>query len=150
LPTPIPPQRASNQRLRRGSRSLGHLGLLFLLFAAISCGSALSPNAIPPVTPDTTDNLLTEADINSIVYAAAAAINVPLTIAISDRRGAILAVFSNSGASATALGNYNQPYPADEVAAALARTAAFFSNDQAPIGSRTVRFISESTSRPES
>jgi len=124
------------------SRSLVDIGCIVLLCATISCGTALSPNAIPPVTPDTTDNLLTQADINSIVYAAAAAIDVPLTIAISDRRGTILAVFSNSGAAATAIGNYGQSYPADEVAAALARTAAFFSNDQAPIGSRTVRFIS--------
>jgi uncharacterized protein GlcG (DUF336 family) len=113
-----------------------------LLTATVSCGSGLSPKAIPAATPDTTDNLLTQADVNSIVYAAASAIDVPLTIAISDRRGTIIAVFSNSGAPATAVGNYGQVYPADEVAAALARTAAFFSNDQAPIGSRTVRFIS--------
>jgi uncharacterized protein GlcG (DUF336 family) len=32
--------------------------------------------------------------------------------------------------------------PADDLAVALARTAAFFSNDQAPLSSRTVRFIS--------
>ena len=74
--------------------------------------------------------------------AAAASVNVPLVIAVSDRRGQIVAVFSKDGAPATALANYNVPQPADEVAAALARTAAFFSNDQAPIGSRTVRFLS--------
>ena len=32
--------------------------------------------------------------------------------------------------------------PADELAVSLARTGAFFSNDQAPLSSRTVRFIS--------
>lgn len=77
-----------------------------------------------------------------IVKAAAASINVPLTIAVSDRRGRIIAVYSTPGAPLFAVGNFSLPYPADEVAAALARTAAFFSNDQAPIGSRTVRFIS--------
>ena len=74
--------------------------------------------------------------------AAAASVNVPLVIAVSDRRGQIVAVFSKDGSPATALANYNVVQPADEVAAALARTAAFFSNDQAPIGSRTVRFLS--------
>lgn len=118
------------------------MGCLGLLAATVSCGGGLSPNAIPPVTPDTTDNLLLASEVDAIVKAAAASVNVPLTIAVSDRRGQIIAVYSNTGASATATGNFSQPYPADEVAAALARTAAFFSNDQAPIGSRTVRFIS--------
>jgi uncharacterized protein GlcG (DUF336 family) len=142
LPSLFPPQRASNHPIRRWSRSLVDLGCISLLCATLSCGSALSPNAIPPTTPDIDSNLLTQADISSIVYAAASAINVPLTIAISDRRGAIIAVWSSSGASPYAIGNFSRPYAADEVAAALARTAAFFSNDQAPIGSRTVRFIS--------
>ena len=82
------------------------------------------------------------ADVQTIVNAAAVSVNVPLTIAISDRRGTIIAVYSNTGAPATTIGNFSQSAPADEVAAALARTAAFFSNDAAPIGSRTVRFIS--------
>ena len=142
MPSSFPPRHASNRSTFRRLLSFLDLGCLALLAATLSCGSALSPNAIPPTTPDPDSNLLTPADVNSIVYAAAAAINVPLTIAISDRRGTILAVFSNSGAPATTLGNFGQTYPADEVAAALARTAAFFSNDQAPIGSRTVRFIS--------
>ena len=38
--------------------------------------------------------------------------------------------------------NFGATAPADEEAAALARTAAFFSNDRAPLSSRTVRFIS--------
>ncbi len=135
-------RRAFDPLSRLRLRSLCDLVCIVLLSATISCGSALSPHAIPPTPPDTTDNLLTQADVSSIVYAAASSINVPLTIAISDRRGAIIAVFSSSGASPFAIGNFGQPYAADEVAAALARTAAFFSNDQAPIGSRTVRFIS--------
>jgi len=106
------------------------------------CGTGTNTAAAPPFTPSAGNNILTQAEVASIVTAAAASVNVPLVIAVSDRRGQIVAVYSNAGAPATALANYNVPQPADEVAAALARTAAFFSNDQAPIGSRTVRFLS--------
>jgi uncharacterized protein GlcG (DUF336 family) len=39
-------------------------------------------------------------------------------------------------------GNFGALIPPDELAVSLARTGAFFSNDQAPLSSRTVRFIS--------
>ena len=39
-------------------------------------------------------------------------------------------------------GNFGQPVDANDLAVALGRTGAFFSNDQAPLSSRTVRFIS--------
>ena len=39
-------------------------------------------------------------------------------------------------------GNFGAMIPSDDLAVALARTGAFFSNDQAPLSSRTVRFIS--------
>jgi len=60
-----------------------------------------------------------------------------------DRRGQILAVYVQPGSPVTALTNFGASVAADEEAAALARTAAFFSNDQAPLSSRTVRFISD-------
>ena len=142
MPNLLPLDNLLKRAFPRWLRSVRDLGCVTVFATAISCRTALSPNAIPPTTPDTPDNLLTQADINSIVFAAAGSVNVPLTIAISDRRGTIIAVFSSSGAAPFAVGNFGLPYPADEVAAALARTAAFFSNDQAPIGSRTVRFIS--------
>ena len=113
-----------------------------LTLGAIGCGTGTNTAAAPPFTPSTGNNILTQAEVASIVTAAAASVSVPLVIAVSDRRGQIVAVYSNAGAPATGLANYNVPQPADEVAAALARTAAFFSNDQAPIGSRTVRFLS--------
>lgn len=115
-----------------------------LLLATISCGGGISPKAVPVVQPTTLSNLLTAQNVQSIVQAAAASVNVPLVIAVSDRRGQIIAVYSNAGADPSAMvrGNFGVLAPADEVAAALARTAAFFSNDEAPIGSRTVRFIS--------
>ena len=113
-----------------------------MTICAGGCGTGTNATPSPPFTPSPGNNVLTQAEVASIVTAAAASVNVPLVIAVSDRRGQIVAVFSKDGAPATALANYNTPQPADEVAAALARTAAFFSNDQAPIGTRTVRFLS--------
>jgi uncharacterized protein GlcG (DUF336 family) len=117
-----------------------------LLFctAILSCGSGTSPKAIPPTIPSPLSNLLTQIEVQKIVQAAAGSINVPLTIAVSDRRGQIIAVYSSTSADPHALvaANFGVLQPADEVAAALARSAAFFSNDQAPISSRTVRFVS--------
>ena len=109
----------------------------------MGCGSAQNPAAVPVVPPDTGNNVLTQAEVQSIATAAAASVNVPLVIAISDRRGQILAVYAKAGAPSAAVANYGVSVAADEEAAALARTAAFFSNDQAPLSSRTVRFISE-------
>jgi uncharacterized protein GlcG (DUF336 family) len=109
---------------------------------AISCGSANNPNSIPVVPPNSADNVLTRDEVNSIVMAAANSVNVLLVIAVSDRRGNILAVYSKKNAPMMTIGDFNTPVRSDDEATALARTAAFFSNDQAPIGSRTVRFLS--------
>ena len=76
---------------------------------------------------------LSAAEVEAIVNAAAAALNVnTATIAVVDRTGRALAVFRQPNAN-----------PAnDDLALATARTPAFFSNSQAPLSSRTVRFIS--------
>ncbi len=121
---------------------LSSLALLLLPAGLSSCGTGINPAAVPTYTPSSADNVLTRADVMSIVSAAATSVNVPLVIAVSDRRGQIIAVYTKANAPTSAIANFSQTQPADEVAAALARTAAFFSNDQAPIGSRTVRFIS--------
>lgn len=118
------------------------LSISSALLLVAGCGSGTNPAAVPTVIANTANNLLTSAEVQSIATAAAAAVNVPLTIAVSDRRGVILAVYTKSGAAATATTNFGVSVAADEEAAALARTAAFFSNDQAPLSSRTVRFIS--------
>src|SRR5205814_4821964 len=67
-----------------------------------------------------------------------------LVIARVDRQGKVLGVFHKAGATigALSLGNFSMMENADDVAVALARTGAFFSNNQAPLTSRTVRFIS--------
>jgi len=65
-----------------------------------------------------------------------------MAIAVTDRQGDILAVYSKPGAPATTAANFGVQADTNEVAVALARTAGFFSNNQAPLSSRTVRFIS--------
>lgn len=106
------------------------------------CGSGTNPAAIPVGPPNFGNNVLVRSEVDFIVRAAAASVNVPLVIAVSDRGGQILAVYHQPGAPATTLTNFSKTVDSDNEAAALARTAAFFSNDQAPIGSRTVRFLS--------
>ena len=65
-----------------------------------------------------------------------------MVIAVTDRQGDILAIYQQAGAPATAAANFGVQADTNEVAVALARTASFFSNDQAPLSSRTVRYIS--------
>jgi uncharacterized protein GlcG (DUF336 family) len=120
---------------------LRSLALAALCGFAADCGTGTNAG-VPATTANTANNILTAIEVQSIATAAAASVNVPLVIAISDRRGVILAVYQTTGAPATATSNFGKTVPADEEAAALARTAAFFSNDQAPLSSRTVRFIS--------
>ena len=117
----------------------GALFLPLLAAALLSCGggnSASSPPPPPPAVP------LSAADVQLVVQDAAASLNVGMVIAVTDRAGTILAVFENSGAPATSTGNFGAVVNSQELAVGLARTAAMFSNDQAPLSSRTVRFIS--------
>jgi len=65
-----------------------------------------------------------------------------MVIAVVDRGGIVLAVYRKPGAGATDVGNFGASVNVNDLAVALARTAAYFSNDQAPLSSRTVRFIS--------
>lgn len=107
----------------------------------LSCGSgsSLSVSTQPVGTPEP----LTAPDVQNVVNAAILSVNVPIVVAVSDRLGNVLAVFDVPGAPTTGTGNFgNTTEDADELAVALARTAAFFSNSQAPLSSRTVRFIS--------
>ncbi len=101
--------------------------------------------------------VLTCTDVVNAIYAAASSVNSSsMVIAVTDRVGHILGVFQEPNAPLTTAGNFSAmtttaPCPrnatdpscsAAEVAIALARTASFFSNSQAPLSSRTVRFIS--------
>ncbi len=86
---------------------------------------------------------LTKADVQQLVEAAAKSIDSSsMAVAMTDRQGDILAVFRKCSAAPTVARNFGKDVDANELAVGLARTAGFFSNAQAPISSRTVRFIS--------
>jgi uncharacterized protein GlcG (DUF336 family) len=79
------------------------------------------------------ESALSAAEADSLVRAAAGALDEPrMTVAVVDRLGRPLALYRKGG---VALDDA-------DVAVGLARTGAFFSNDQAPLSSRTVRFVS--------
>jgi uncharacterized protein GlcG (DUF336 family) len=87
--------------------------------------------------------MLTSTDVDMVVQAAASSVNSDaLVIAVTDRQGNVLAVYEKPNAPATALANFGAQADSREVAVALARTAGLFSNNQGPLSSRTVRFIS--------
>jgi uncharacterized protein GlcG (DUF336 family) len=118
--------------------ALGIAGLLALLL--VGCGGGNSTPVSPP--PVAAVQALQIADVQRIVQAAVNSANVDMVVAVVDRAGFVLGVFRTQNAPAAVLANFGQTLDANDVAAALARTGAFFSNDQAPLSSRTVRFIS--------
>jgi uncharacterized protein GlcG (DUF336 family) len=133
----------SRRAIQRRKKTLA-LGVFLALgiagaLAMMGCGSGNSAPVAPPVpaVPG-----LQAADVQNIVQAAVNSVNADMTVAVVDRAGLVLGVFRTQNAPATAVGNFGQAQNANDVAVALARTAAFFSNDQAPLSSRTVRFIS--------
>jgi len=76
---------------------------------------------------------LDESEVRGLVIRAAMALDSPtLTVAVVDRAGRPLAVFRRPQATIAGV----------EAALSLARTGAFFSHNQAPLSSRTVRSIS--------
>jgi uncharacterized protein GlcG (DUF336 family) len=86
---------------------------------------------------------LTADEVRSVAQHAASSVGSPgMAIAVTNRQGDILALFRAPGAPDTAIGNFGASIDTNELAVALARTASFFSNNQAPLSSRTVRFIS--------
>jgi uncharacterized protein GlcG (DUF336 family) len=91
------------------------------------------PKSTPPPVCADGGTALSPAEVTTVAQAAAAALDAPaMTVAVVDRAGRVLGVFRKPGTGAAD----------DDLAVGLARTGAFFSNDQAPLSSRTVRFIS--------
>ncbi len=118
----------------------GVAGALALLL--VGCGGGNSGVILPP-PPTPAFQPLTQAEVTQIVAAAAAAASADtMVIAVVDRQGKVLGVFRKPNASGLAMSNFSTMEDANDVAVALARTGAFFSNNQAPLTSRTVRFIS--------
>jgi uncharacterized protein GlcG (DUF336 family) len=114
------------------------VGLAALLSLAASAHAQDCTIPTTPATcvdggfPDATTSVaaLTAPEVDAIVQAAAGAVSGAATIAVVDRTGLPLAVYRKGGAGD------------DDQAIGVARTAALFSNNQAPLSSRTVRFIS--------
>jgi len=139
---PVEPRRALQQRKKTLIlgifMALGIPGALAMLLSG--CGGGSNAPVAPPPIPAV--QALQVADVQNIVQAAVNSVNVDMAVAVVDRAGFVLGVFRTQNAPATATGNFGQVQNANDVAVALARTGAFFSNDQAPLSSRTVRFIS--------
>jgi uncharacterized protein GlcG (DUF336 family) len=139
---PVAARRALEQRQKTLAAgillALGMAGVLALSLAGCGGGSS-TPVSSPPVV---TVQALQIADVEKIVQAAVNSANIDMVVAVVDRAGFVLGVFRTQNAPAAAVGNFGETLDANDVAVALARTGAFFSNDQAPLSSRTVRFIS--------
>lgn len=91
-------------------------------------------------------NLLTESDVETLLQRASmASPSEDAIIAVVDRTGRILGVRVESGVSAALQADADNLAYAIDGAVAKARTAAFFSSNAAPLPSRTIRFISQST-----
>src|SRR5580704_6538736 len=121
------------------------------VFALAAASICIAQPARPPIhhhprpdAPPLKDPvMLTSTDVGKVVEAAASSVNSDaMVIAVTDRQGDILAIYQKPNAPATAPANFGVQMDTQEVAVALARTAGFFSNDQAPLSSRTVRYIS--------
>jgi uncharacterized protein GlcG (DUF336 family) len=107
---------------------------------------ASDPPAAPPAAPNSTNTVLTTSDVSQLLNrAAAATASDDAIVAIVDRGGHILGVRVEGNVSPLVTSNPATLTFAIDGAVAEARTGAFFSSNQAPLTSRTVEFISQST-----
>jgi len=118
--------------------------LALVLASGLSFPSYVEAQTCDPATPP-----LCASQVQAVIDRATTVLDMPMVVAVVDRVGNVLGVFRKTGAPAQVFGNFAQEallnkakLDAVEVAISLARTAAFFSNNQAPLSSRTVRFIS--------
>jgi len=103
-------------------------GVLILILS-----STLSSQNTPSDRVGGAAQILTADDVRAVLTTAATALgNDTLAAAVVDRTGNILGVYARPGA--------DERTP--DIAVSVARTGAMFANDQAPLSSRTVRFIS--------
>src|ERR1700684_2441711 len=123
---------------------------LTLCAVLCACGGNSGSSSSSPPPPPPPPQTLSKTDVSAIVQAAAQAVSSDtMAIAVVDRLGLILAVYKEPSVPPTVVGNFSQMVASDDLAVSLARTGAFFSNDQAPLSSRTVRFISGTHFPPE-
>ena len=114
-----------------------------LALLIVGCGVTGTPIQTPSPIPPSPVVTLSAADVDAIVQAALTAVSpTTMVVAVVDRAGNLLALWRKTDAPATAPGNFGIPIDTNDLALGLARTGAFFSNNQAPLTSRTIRFIS--------
>ncbi len=95
-----------------------------------------------PLTPP----VLTEAEVKILLErASVATASDDAIITVVDRGGNLLGVLTEAGVSPAIFASLDTEVFAIDGAIAKARTAAFFANDTAPLTSRTIQFISQST-----
>jgi uncharacterized protein GlcG (DUF336 family) len=117
------------------ARCFLHRGLIRIALASVVVATLTLIGAwyVSPIVRSQGAAQLTPAEVAGIMRAAAEAIDDPgISVAVVDRRARILGVYSRRGAAPTG----------PDIAVTLGRTAALFSNAQAPLVSRTIRFIS--------
>src|SRR5260370_41483382 len=108
---------------------------VFAMFVC-TCGCGGVAGSLTSVTPPSPTTNLTAADVTTLVQAAAQAADPnTMVVAVVDRAGNILAMYRKPAAPTLATGNFGVQVDTNELAVSLARTAAFFSNDQAPLSS---------------
>jgi uncharacterized protein GlcG (DUF336 family) len=163
-----PLRRAESSRMRNPAGLLG--GLACVAALALSCGGNAGESA-PPAEDDSSDPtvrapVLLPEEVRSIMQLAAGALDQELAVAVTDRRGVILGAattFQSAGsepafnfdsecaalecpAAETRIASPMAEPAGDclvvELAVQLARTGAFFSADQTPLTSRSIRFLS--------
>ncbi len=156
-------------RLNNGNRSEGEGSTSEpILFCDVDADGLVSPldvlavinqlninmatNPAAPVLPDPepapfiSGPIISENEVTCLLQRASmATASNDAIIAIVDRSGRILGVRTESEVVSTYAGRDNDLVFAIDGAVAKARTAAFFSNEEAPLTSRTIRFISQST-----
>ena len=111
-----------------------------------SSADPIPPAPEPEPAPFISGPIISEKDVECLLQRASMATSSnDAIIAIVDRSGRILGVRTESGVDAMYAGREADLVFAIDGAVAKARTAAFFSNEEAPLTSRTIRFISQST-----
>ncbi len=108
--------------------------------------ASLAPPVLIASQQVLTPPLLNAAEVNALLdRASLATASNDAIIVVVDRNGTILGVRIEGGVDAALLANLDTRVFAIDGAVAKARTAAFFANDTAPLTSRTVQYISQST-----
>jgi uncharacterized protein GlcG (DUF336 family) len=103
-------------------------------------------NLIPIGTPPAADSTLSPSEVQTLLdRAARATASDDAIVAVVDRNGNVLGIRVEGNVSPAITGNNEKLVFAVDGAISEARTGAFFGNNQAPLTSRTIQNIAQST-----